>query len=627
MANKSLFARLGRLFSTNVVVRRIGKRGLKVIDSDRLQSSGNMKNTRYNDRFTRMHGIRPSMGTYNQNYNYHASRLQIYTDYEAMDTDPILASALDIYSDETTVKNAENDVLSIRSSNEEIRKILHNLFYDILNIEFNLWPWVRNMCKYGDFYLVLDIEPEVGIVNVQPISSYEVLREEGFDEKNPYAVRFVYQGSSGSGTGAKQTFENYEIAHFRLLSDSNFLPYGKSMLEAARKVWKQLILMEDAMLIHRVMRAPSKRVFKIDVGNIPPHEIDNHMNTIIDSIKKVPYVDPQTGDYNLKFNLQNMVEDFYMPVRGGQSGTEITTLEGYTGITDIDYLKHKMMAALKIPKAFLGYEEHVSGKATLAAEDVRFARTIERLQRIVVSELTKIAIVHLFTQGYEDAELVNFELSLTSPSIVYEQEKVALLKEKTQLAGDLKEKKMVSNQWIYENIYNMSKEEYELQQKNIIADLKQNFRYQQIETEGNDPAITGQSFGTAHDIASMHIAHNDINYMDNVKGPAKQEYNGGAPTKGIKAGSQHSPTGQDPLGKKDLANVFKQDENPISHKFKGGSPLKRESLTPDSKVLVKQMLASKIKTKSILKESLKVENKDPDLGTLLDEKNLIDSEK
>ena len=305
MANKSLFARLGRLFATNVVVRRLGKKGLRVIDSDRLQSAGNARNTRFSDRFTRLHGTRPSMGTYNQNYNYHASRLQIYTDYEAMDSDSILASALDIYSDETTIKNEEGDILGIRSDNEDVRKILHNLFYDILNIEFNLWPWVRNMCKYGDFYLALDIEPEIGIVNVQPLSSYEVLREEGYDEKNPYAVRFVYQGSSGTGVGAKQTFENYEIAHFRLLSDSNFLPYGKSMLEGARKVWKQLILMEDAMLIHRVMRAPTKRVFKIDVGNIPPNEVDAHMNTIIDGIKKVPYVDPQTGDYNLRFNLQN----------------------------------------------------------------------------------------------------------------------------------------------------------------------------------------------------------------------------------------------------------------------------------------------------------------------------------
>ena len=487
MAENSLFGRLKRLFNNNVVVRKVGKDRLRVIDNDHLQSLGNPHNSRYVDRFTRLHGVRPnSSNTYNPNYNYFSSKTELYTDYETMDQDAIINSALDIYADETVMKDDFGDVLRITSNNDNIKKILHNLFYDVLNVEFNLWPWVRNMCKYGDLYLKLDITEEIGVINVTPLSAYEIIREEGMDQENPYHVQFKQLG------GGNVTYENFEIAHFRLLTDSNFLPYGRSMIEGGRKVWKQLTLMEDAMLIHRIMRAPEKRIFKIDVGNIPPNEVDNYMQKIINQMKKTPYVDQQTGDYNLKFNMQNMLEDYFLPVRGGQSGTEIDTLSGmeFTGIDDIEYLRNKMMAALKVPKAFIGYEEGVSGKATLAAEDVRFARTIERIQRIIISELHKIAIVHLSAQGFENAELVDFELSMTSPSTIYEQEKLTLYNTKVDLAGSMIEKKLMPRDWIFKNIFNFSAEEIEEIELGIIQDQKETFRMTKIAEEGEDPLDT-----------------------------------------------------------------------------------------------------------------------------------------
>ena len=237
--------------------------------------------------------------------------------------------------------------------------------------------------------------------------------------------------------------------------------------------------MEDAMLIHRIMRAPEKRVFKIDIGNIPPQEVDNYMQRIINKMKKVPFMDKQTGDYNLKYNMQNLVEDFYLPVRGGDSGTSIEPLGGleYTAIEDIDYLKAKLFAALKVPKAYLSYDENINGKATLAAEDVRFARTIERIQRTIVSELTKIGIVHLASQGIEDSEMVNFELSLTNSSTIYEQEKVNLWSEKVRLATDMAGLNMLSKDWVYANVFGMSKDEIENEQVKVISDIKDRFRY------------------------------------------------------------------------------------------------------------------------------------------------------
>ena len=620
MADTSLFGRLKKLFNTQVVVRRIGKGRTSAVDTQRLQSQGNIRGTSYYDRFGRLHTSRRNWETYNNQFNYHSNKLELYTDYEAMDKDSIIASILDIYSDECTLKNDMGDVIRIKSSDENVKKILHNLFYDVLNIEFNLWSWIRGMNKYGDYYLHLDIEDGVGIVNASPMSAYEVEREEGFNEENPYEVRFKLNSMSSPYSANTKSngyyFEFYQIAHFRLMSDTNFLPYGRSLLEGARKTWKQLTLMEDAMMIHRIMRAPEKRVFKIDVGNIPPSEVDNHMRSIIDQMKKVPYLDQNTGDYNLKFNLMNMLEDYYLPVRGGQSGTEIDSLSGmeFGGIDDIEYLKNRMMAALKVPKAFIGYEEGVEGKATLAQQDIRFARTVERIQKIVLSELTKIAIVHLYSQGYENEDLVNFELELTNPSIIYEQEKAALWSEKVSLVRDMKDLKMVSQEWMYKNIFNMSDDEWKLEQAKVINDLKLGFRQEQITNEGNDPVKTGESFGTPHDLAALNLQGEEEQGQDNEGGSPEGGFEGaGRPTEGGTYGTDQNSFGRNPLGKND--GIGRES---TFHNFRN-TPLASES----SNALKASLKKKKIKTSSIITESLKEESNRKDVG-MLDESNLLD---
>jgi len=411
MADKSIFSRLQKLFSTNTIVRKT-EDGVKVIDTDEYQNM----TTNLVDRFMKMKVTNYGTGTTQSSLAYQQVRIDLFRDYDSMDTDPILSSALNTYADECTTRNEMGGVLKIHHDDDNVKQILENLFYDIMNVEFNLWPWTRNLVKYGDLFLQLEIADKLRIVNVMPLSNYEVSRVEQFDPENPQRVKFVYapyqNPTGGYAQTSKKEFENYEMAHFRLNNDSNFLPYGKSMLEGARRVWKQLMLMEDAMLIHRVMRAPEKRIFKIDVGNIPPNEVDNYMQKIINASKKVPFVDERTGEYNLKYNIQNLIEDYYMPVRGNDNGTAIDTLKGleYNMTDDINYLKNKLMAALQIPKAYLGYEEDTNGKATLAAMDVRFAKTIERIQRVIVSELTKIAIVHLYSQGIDDDRLTNFSL-------------------------------------------------------------------------------------------------------------------------------------------------------------------------------------------------------------------------
>jgi hypothetical protein len=609
----SLRKRLQNLFSTNVIVRAYGKDQLKIVDTNRLQSYGNLNQTKVADRYTRLHGANKhrvgGMGGYDSNYYMHQNRMQLYTDYEMMDKDPIISAALDIYADESTLADQFGDMLTIKTNNTRIQKILYNLFYDVLNIEFNLWPWIRNMTKYGDFFLKLDIANELGVINARPFSSYEVERWEEFaEDTGDYKIKFRHASSPGL------MYDVFEVAHFRMLSDSNFLPYGKSMLEGARKEFQKLTMLEDAMLIHRIMRAPEKRIFKIDIGNIPPNEVDTFMEQVINKMKKIPHVDAQTGNYNLKFNLNNMLEDYYLPVRGGQSSTSIDTLPGmtFTGIDDINYVKDKMMAALKIPKPFLGYAEAVEGKTTLASMDIRFARTIERIQKIVTSELYKIAIVHLYAQGYEGEDLVGFELELTAPSIVYDQQKVALMTEKMTLATSMKDSKLVSDKYIYEFIFNMSEEQWLSERVNVIEDLKLRFRQNQLEQEGNDPAVTGVSYGTPHDLASMHMSSDDVEDKDK----------GGRPKEGIKFGQHKNAFGWDPTGKKEIDQSF-DSENQKSAFLP--DPRRERKLDLAHENVIKIMKNSKYtKTSNIILESLEKPNpEDFDAGTLLDENNIL----
>src|SRR5210317_1608941 len=567
--NSSFFQRLTKLFSTQAIVK-VDKDGkTKGIDvDDRQQGGTNLMNLR--DRYTKLQRSFYGDQMAAQSMAYHQVRRELFRDYDAMDNDPIISSALDIYADECTLKNEFGEVVQIKSKNEKIKEILENLFYDVLNIEFNLWSWTRNMVKYGDFFLLQEIQPGVGILNVKPLPVYELERMENTDPTNPNYVKFkLNHDPAGKGE-----YENYEVVHFRLLSDTNFLPYGKAMIENGRRIWKQVSLMEDAMLIHRIMRAPDKRVFKIDIGNIPPQEVDNYMQKIISKMKKTPFVDKRTGDYNLKYNIQNLTEDFFLPVRGGDSGTEIDSLGGleYTAIDDIDYLKNKLFAALKIPKAYLGYDENVNGKATLAAEDVRFARTIERIQRTLVSELTKIAVVHLAAQGMDDYQMVNFELALVNPSTIYEQEKVNLWSEKVRLASDIQQLNMVSKNWIYENIFKFSNEEADNEKVNMINDLKDRFRYRSIEDKGNDPAIETEPTDVEDELAELKT---------------ELKNKGGRPKEGNTYGKDKHPYGRDPLGKKENQKALKKTESKekVAKEYVNGVSAKRKLMSENGDFL------------------------------------------
>lgn len=553
---------LKKLFTQNVVVKQLPGGRLKTYDVNKSQSQGNSQT--YSPRYKWSSGknIRTvsGYGSNFTNYEIEAMRRQFYIDYDLMDAESTASAALDIYADESTTLDPHGQLIVIKTDDDRIKKILHNLFYDVLNIEFNLWSWIRMMCKYGDCFLYMQINEEYGVVNVVPIHPSLIERIEGTDE-NPDIVQFKYEGIGGLHSSLTK-FEAFEIAHFRLITDTNFLPYGRSILEPGKRDWKALKLAEDAMLLHRIMRAPERRIVKIDIGNIAPEEVDAYVEQIATEMKKTPYIDPQTGEYDLRYNLNNSMEDYFLPVRGGQSNTSIETLPGLANDgqkEDVDHFKEKFMASVKIPKEYFGYSEGET-RSSVTQNDIRFARTIERVQKIFVSEFYKMALVHLKVQGFSTDDLMNFELYLSNPSLVFERQKTDVLTAKVDLAKSIREDNLLSDKYIYENIFGFSTDEWKGMRESVIEDAKHKLRLQQILDEGNDPAVTGRTYGTAHDIATMQVSSKynlDAETGEEIKKlytPDERENNAGKPPqyKSSFETRRDQDFGRDPLGRKDL---------------------------------------------------------------------------
>ena len=330
-----------------------------------------------------------------------------------------------------------------------------DLFYNTLNVEFNLRSWARNLVKYGDFFLYNDVSPTQGVINAFPIPVNEIEREENYDREDPFAVRYRWT------TMGNRTLENWEVTHFRYIGNDMFLPYGSSVIEAARRIWRQLILLEDAMLVYRVVRAPERRVFYLDVANIPPESVPTYVEEQRKNLRTNQVIDRNTGRVDLRYSPLSVEDDYFIPVRGGESGTRIDTLAGgqnTASVEDVAYIQKKLFAALKIPRAYLGYDEMLSSKATLAQEDIRFSRTINVIQKTLISELNKLAIVHLYSHGFDNEDLQNFVLRLSNPSTVAQQQKLELWRSKFEIGGALPEG-MGSKQFIQKEIWGLNDEQ------------------------------------------------------------------------------------------------------------------------------------------------------------------------
>ena len=358
---------------------------------------------------------------YTRSVYYDTDRLTAYNDFRAMDTSPEISAALDILTDEVCTRSEKGEILQIFSNNSRIKNVLKDLFHNTLNIDYNLMFWSREMMKFGDFFLKLEIDKDAGVFDCRAMPVAELHREEAYDG-NMNSARFRWDLNN-------MYFEEWQVAHFRIATDGSRLPYGRSILEPARKLWKQLQLAEDAMLVYRLIRAPERRVYYIEVGNTDPKDIPQFIEKMKASMKKNYVVDPNTGQMNLKYSPITYEEDYFIPVRGDKS-SKIETLQGASNlndIADVEYLQNKLFAAIKVPRAYLNYADKLEGGSTLAQADLRFARTVNRMQEAVLLELRRIANIHLYFLGFED-DMDNFSLKLTNPSTQQELLKLEVTK-------------------------------------------------------------------------------------------------------------------------------------------------------------------------------------------------------
>lgn len=402
--------------------------------------------------------------------------------YHNFATDSIIIhnSGLDLLADEVTATNEHGEMIQVICDDEDKKKIIESLYYDILNLDFNLWSWTRNLLKYGDFGLLLQFDEDHGIYSFTTVPAWLFDRDEGTNQ-NPDVVSFRITGLG--------EYKPYQFIHFRLLGDIRYLPYGRSYLEPSRVIWKHLITLEDSMLVYRITRAPERRVYFIDVGDISPDEVPAFMDNVKMQIKSDLNVDILTGNIDYRFTSMNAIQDFFIPTTSEKTSTRIETLPGgqNDGITEeVTYLQNKLFAGLKIPKSYLTYEEALSGKGSLSNEDIRFAKTVSRIQKAICAELKKIALIHLYCLGYEDSELSDYEIKLSNPSSVSEKLKLELINSKVEtfnqaIVGGL------SRKWGYENIWEISDEEARDLQKEIIKDAKFQGRINMIQQEGRDP--------------------------------------------------------------------------------------------------------------------------------------------
>jgi hypothetical protein len=395
------------------------------------------------------------------------NRSERYTDFDQMEYMPEIASALDIYADEMTTSSDLTPLLTIKCHNDEIKAVLETLYHNVLNVQFNLFGWCRSMCKFGDYFLYLDIDEDQGIRSAIGLPAEEVERLEGEDKTNPNYIQ--YQWNS-----AGMTFENWQVGHFRILGNDKYAPYGTSVLEPARRIWRQLTLLEDAMMAYRIVRSPERRVFYIDVGNINATDVEQYMQKVMTQMKRNQLVDPDSGRVDLRYNPMSVEEDYFIPVRGGTS-SRIENLPGgtFTGdIDDVKYLRDKLFSALKIPQSYLTQgDAGTEDKTTLAQKDIRFARTVQRLQRSVVSELEKIGIIHLYTLGFRGDDIISFDLSLNNPSKIAELQELEHWKTKFDVAGSATEG-YFSRRWIAEHLFHLSEDEFLRNSRELIYDKK-----------------------------------------------------------------------------------------------------------------------------------------------------------
>lgn len=409
---------------------------------------------------------RTSSEYHNQAMLAETTRYSAFVDYDGMDYYPIIGSALNMYADEVTTIGEDGNLINVYAKSPRVKAIIEDLLYNVLDINTNLFPWTRTTIKYGDSFLFINSSIKKGITGVRPLMPLYIKREEEIIPMKGDSLKFI-------NTQNLDEYNPYQIAHFRLMGDDKFLPYGCSILSKVRRTWMQLVRAEDSMMVYRLNRGTERRVFKVYVGNMDTADVDAYIKMMMSKFKKTPQVNRNNGFVEFKYDTMPVDEDFFIPIREQNDPSGIETLAAGANldtIGDIEYLRNNLFTGLEIPKSILAYEEPVGDGKSFALVLQQFSRKVNRIQQTMLMELNKLVIIHLYMLGLYD-DLYDFKLTMNNPSI---QNKMALL-EVFDKQYDVYEKftKADENGWAAMSITNAKKKFFNMSEKEIAQDLNQ----------------------------------------------------------------------------------------------------------------------------------------------------------
>lgn len=448
-------------------------------------------------------------------------RIYRYREYIDMDAQsPECATALDGLADEICAVDQNDQMLHIETDSIEIRKSLEELFFDVCKLNSDLRYWVRSMLKFGDFFLFLDVREREGIINVEQIPAPDCERQEKYDKNDPNAVRFKITTPNIQNPSSQNSsyLENFQVANFRFLSNDAYRPHGTSWLDGARRPYRVLMMLIDAMLTYRIVRSPARRLFFIDTTGINPNDVETFMKKVEESFNAKSIVSNNDGRQDYRWNPSSMLENYFIPIKR-DSLTKVDTLEGathQTAVDDIAFVHKQLTAALKMPRAFLGYDEAV-GKNNLSAQDIRFSKTVSAIQRMVLAELKRMAILHLYSKGFDGEDLINFNLKLTNPSTAAVLQKLELWEKKLDIAGKAKDIPHVDEEVIQKEIFGFNDADIIRIRLGREQDTIRNKTFEALQPIKSEPGQEPDQFDPSnYDVPGMGISQLPQTQNDNI---------------------------------------------------------------------------------------------------------------
>jgi len=415
-------------------------------------------------------------------------RKKRYKEYEDMDGYPEISSAFDIYSDDCTQENIDGTPWNIVSDDELVKSEIADMFEQI-NMTRYLWDISRNVVKYGDMFIetIIDLNnAKQGIQRIKILNPTFIFRVE---DEFGYLKRFLQEvpkkndwttyGTIGPNLDDSKmiSLDPGQIIHFRLhTSDPTHYPYGKSVAAAARVTYKSLKMMEDAMLIYRLVRAPERRIFYIDTGSLPASKAEMHIKKQMDKFKKNKSYNSRTGNIEENYNALAADEDFYIAVNGRGSGTKIETLPGADNLGEVDdvkYFRDKLLAAMKIPKDYIVEKDNApEKKANLAQLDVKFARVVARIQKSIEVGLETLAKRHLMLRGFPSTLINKVKIKLPAPSDMALKRQLVTDEQKARVVQAVKGLGIFPMEKIYKDYYQLSDDEIQKMKDGLEKDQK-----------------------------------------------------------------------------------------------------------------------------------------------------------